>query len=94
VSEANGSDHGSHPQWPIVYKPFFARSPDWIGGVSVSVERRELDVDVDAQEEPCRRCGDGPREELVKVSVRDVVWVSEVCRPCAREASQFMQGKA
>jgi hypothetical protein len=52
------------------------------------------DVDVDAQEEPCQRCGVGPREELVKISVRDVVWVSEVCRPCAREASQFMQGKA
>jgi hypothetical protein len=51
------------------------------------------DVDVNAQEEPCQRCGDGPREELVKISVRDVVWVSEVCRPCARDASQFMKGK-
>ena len=62
------------------------------GSAGVDVDGSE-DVDVHAEEEPCQRCGDGPREELVKISVQDVVWISEVCRPCARETSQFIQGK-
>jgi len=50
------------------------------------------DVDVEADTEGCERCGEGPREELVEISIRDVI--VEVCRPCAREVAQFSEGKA
>ena len=63
------------------------------GSAGVDVDGSE-DVDVHAEEEPCQRCGEGPREELVETSIRDVIVIVEVCRPCAREVAQFLEGNA
>jgi ribosomal protein S14 len=52
------------------------------------------DVDVEADTEGCERCGEAPREELVEISIRDVIVIVEVCRPCAREVAQFSEGNA
>ena len=63
------------------------------GGTVPALDPEESqDVEVDVQEERCERCSEGPREELVEISMRDAILIVEVCRPCAREVSQFLEG--
>lgn len=61
---------------------------------SLALDPGNSRMDAEVAEEPCQRCGDGPREELVEITMRDCIAIFEVCRPCARRLTDTLRGGA